>query len=84
MDRDAGLYGINGQPRGSYSGLAWTRYITPFLDGSKTGTNVWSQQPSHSDAEYQLGKFYGMLEYVDGLEPLEVFRKYFESETWIR
>lgn len=75
-DREPGDYGIDGQPRVSYSGLVYARYVGPFLDGSRVGFNIWSQQPSHRDAEEQLMRFYGLFRERDGLEPLEVFRKY--------
>ncbi len=75
-DRDSGIYGIDGQPRVSYSGQVWARYIGQFLDGSRVAFHVWSQQPSHEDAEDQLGRFYGMFRERDGLEPIDVFRKF--------
>lgn len=75
-DRGFRFYGIDGQPRVSSDGLVWVRYVGDFLDGSKVGMNVWSQQPSHFDAEVQLGKFYGLFSERNGLEPFEVFKKY--------
>ena len=74
-DRDSGVYGIDGQPRVSYSGQVWARYIGQFLDGSKVAFHVWSQQPTHEEAEEQLGGLYGLFKDRDGLEPSDVFRK---------
>ena len=76
-DRDYEVYGIDGQPRVSYSGLVYVRLKAPFLDGSKVVLNIWSQQPSHEEAEAQLSRLYALLHERDGLEPLEVFRKFF-------
>jgi hypothetical protein len=75
-DRSFNVHGIDGQPRVSYSGLVWARYISDFMDGSKVVLNVESQQPSHSKAEEQLMRLYGKFQERDGLEPMEVFRKF--------
>jgi hypothetical protein len=75
-DRSFRLFGIDGQPRVNFSGLVWVRYLSDFLDDSKVGMNIWSQQPSHYKAEEQLMKLYGLFQERDGLEPIEVFRKY--------
>jgi hypothetical protein len=75
-DRDSGVYGIDGQPRVSYSGQVWARYVGNFLDGSRVAFNVWSQQPSHREAEEQLGRLYGLFKSNDGLEPIDVLRKF--------
>ena len=76
-DRESNVFGIDGQPRVSYSGRVWVRYIGDFEDGSRMAFHIWSQQPSHSDAEEQLSRFYGLWQERDGLEPIEVFRKFF-------
>jgi hypothetical protein len=33
-DKNSGIYGTDGQPRVSFSGLTWVRYITDFVDGA--------------------------------------------------
>jgi len=76
-DRDSQVYGIDGQPRVSYSGQVWARYVSSFVDSSKVAFHIWSQQPSHAEAEEQLAKLYGIFKERDGLEPMEVFRTYF-------
>ena len=76
-DKGTDVHGIDGQPRVSYSGCAWVRFINDFEDGSKVVLNIWSQQPSHRDAENQLKEYYGRFLVHDNLEPMEVFRKYF-------
>jgi hypothetical protein len=75
-DRSTEVYYIDGQPRVSYDGLVWARYIGDFEDGSKVAFHIWSQQPSHREAEEQLSEFYGRFLEFDGLEPLEVLRKF--------
>jgi hypothetical protein len=75
-DRGSHIYGIDGQPRCSYSGMTFVRFISPFLDGSKVGLHIWSQQPSHEDAEDQLSELYRRFLSDDSLEPIEVFKKY--------
>ena len=74
--RAEGPYPIDGQPRVSYSGLVWARYVGDFVDGSKVSFNVLSEQPSHEDAEEQLTELYGRFLELDGLQPAEVFRKF--------
>ncbi|UCG04922.1 MAG: hypothetical protein JSV83_13430, partial [Desulfobacterales bacterium] len=54
FDRSYKIYGIDGQPRVSYSGLVWVRYIAPFEDNCRVGLNIWSLHPSHEQAEAQL------------------------------
>ena len=76
-DRRNDVFGIDGQPRVSYSGRVWVRYIGDFEDGSRVAFHIWSQQPSHRDAEEQLSRFCGLWQERDGLEPMEVFRKLF-------
>ena len=76
-DRGSDVFGIDGQPRVSYSGQVWVRYIGDFEDGSRVAFHICSQQPSHSDAEEQLSRLYGLWQERDGLEPIEVFRKFF-------
>ena len=76
-DRDTSIYGIDGQPRVSYSGLVWVRFIGDFIYGSRVALNIVAPQPSHSDAEEQLGRLYGIWQERDGLEPMEAFRKFF-------
>ena len=61
----------------SYSGRVWERYIGDFEDCSRVAFHVWNQQPSHSDAEEQLSRLYGLWREGYGLEPMEVFRKFF-------
>jgi len=75
-DRSPGIYGVDGQPRVSYDGLVWARYIGDFLDGSKVAFHVYSEQPSHRDAEEQLTELYRLFSERDGLEPIEVFKRY--------
>ena len=75
-DNDYNVHGIDGQPRVSYSGLVWVRYISDFLDGSRVAFHVWSKQPSHKHAEQQLSNLYGLFQGLDDLEPIEVFRKF--------
>jgi hypothetical protein len=75
-DKNSGIYGTDGQPRVSFSGLTWVRYITDFVDGSKVTLHIWSDQKTHEAAEAQLSRFYGLFQEKDGLGPLEVFRKY--------
>ncbi len=60
-DRASHIYGIDGQPRVSYDGLVFVRYIGDFLDGSKVAFHIWNQQPSHEDAEEQLGNLYALF-----------------------
>lgn len=76
-DRDSSVYGIDGQPRVSYSGLVWARCIEDFLDGSKVAFHIFSEQPLHREAEEQLAKLYSIFRERDNLEPMEVFRRYF-------
>ncbi|MFX0117717.1 MAG: hypothetical protein ACFFB3_24445 [Candidatus Hodarchaeota archaeon] len=75
-DRYHSVYGIDGQPRVSGSGLVWVRFVSPFEDDSSIGLHVWSRQPSHCQAEEQLGKYYAMFLERDGLEPMQVFQKF--------
>ena len=75
-DRSHRLYGIDGQPRVSSDGFVWVRYIWDFLDGSKVGMNIWSQQPSHSAAECELGNYYRLWQCEHGMEPVDVLRKF--------
>jgi hypothetical protein len=75
-DRDSRIYGIDGQPRVSYDGNVWARFLTDFEDSSKVALHIWSEQPSHREAEEQLGRLYGMFLERDNLEPIEVFRKF--------
>jgi hypothetical protein len=75
-DRSYKIYGIDGQPRVSYSGLVWVRYIAPFEDNSRVGFNIWSLHPSHEQAEAQLGSYYGLWKFRDGLDPFEVMTKF--------
>jgi hypothetical protein len=75
-DRSGAVYGIDGQPRVSYDGLVWVRYIGDYEDGSKVAFHIWSQQPSHRAAEKQLEHLYALFLELDGLKPLEVFRRF--------
>ena len=75
-DRRSDFFGIDGQPRVSYSGQVWARYIGQFLDGSRVAFHVWSQQPTHEEAEEQLVRLYGLFKEREGLEPIDVFKKY--------
>jgi hypothetical protein len=75
-DQPSNAYRIDGQPRVSYSGLVWVRYICDFVDNSKLVFHILSEQPSHEEAEEQLGRFYGLFRERDGLEPIEVFKKF--------
>lgn len=75
-NRDTSVYHIDGQPRCSYGGQVWAGYVGDFLDGSRVALRVWSQQPSHRDAEDQLSSLYARFVELDGLEPIEVFQKY--------
>ena len=75
-DRNTRVYDIDGQPRVTFSGDVWVRYVGDFLDGSKVAFHIWSQQPSHRDAEEQLLELYGRFMEFDGLSPPEVFKKY--------
>lgn len=74
-DQDKSVYGIDGQPRVSYSGMVWVRYLTPFEENSKIALQIWSQQPSHSEAEEQLSEFYSLFQTRKGMEPIEVFKE---------
>lgn len=75
-DRDSEAFRVDGQPRVGGPGLVWVRYVGPFVDGSRVGLHIWSQQPSHEEAEQQLSELYGRFMELDGLEPIEVFRKF--------
>ena len=75
-DRSYKIYGIDGQPRVSCSGLVWVRYIAPFEDNCRVGLNIWSLHPSHEQAEAQLGSYYGLWKFRDGLDPFEVMAKF--------
>jgi hypothetical protein len=75
-DRERSGYGIDGQPRVSYCGKAWVRFLTDFVGGSRVALHIWSQHPSHEEAEEQLVELYRLFKERDGLEPVEVFRKY--------
>jgi hypothetical protein len=75
-DRSYKIYGIDGQPRVSYSGLVWVRYLSPFEDGSNVGLNIWSQQPSHVDVEAQLGLYYSLWKERHDMEPIDVLQKF--------
>jgi hypothetical protein len=75
-DRDSQVYGIDGQPRVSYSGNVWARFLSDFEDGSRVALHIWAQQPSHREAEEQLERLYGLFFLHDNLEPWEVFRKF--------
>ena len=76
-DRDTSIYRIDGQPRVSYSGQVWVRFIGGFIEGSRVALNITAYLPSHEDAEEQLGRLYGMWQERDGLEPMEAFRKFY-------
>jgi hypothetical protein len=78
-DKETEVYRIDGQPRVSYSGFAWVRFINDFEEGSKVVLNIWSQQPSHMDAENQLKEYYGRFLVHDNLNPVGVFKKYFSD-----
>lgn len=78
-DRDWGPYGIDGQPRVSSGGLVWVRYRSDF-GGWNATLHIWAQQPSHREAEEQLGRFYGMFEERDGIDPIDVFRRLYLME----
>ena len=75
-DRNYDVYGIDGQPRVSYSGLVWVRFLGDFEDESRVGMHIWSQQPSHIQAEEQLARYYSHFLERDGLEPMEVLMLY--------
>jgi len=75
-DRDASVYGIDGQPRVSSDGNVWVRFKQPFLENSNVALQISSNQPSHHDAEMQLMKYYGLFQERQGLEPAEVFQKF--------
>jgi hypothetical protein len=75
-DRRMMPYGVDGQPRVSSDGRVWVRYMGDFEDGSRVGLHIWSWQSSHQEAEEQLARLYGLFMERDGLEPVEVFRKY--------
>ncbi|MBI4775962.1 MAG: hypothetical protein HY788_17615 [Deltaproteobacteria bacterium] len=77
-DRDRGPYGIDGQPRVSYGGLVWVRYITDF-EGSKVALQIWAQQPSHRQAEEQLADFYRLFREHEGIEPIRVFQRMWKA-----
>ena len=72
------LYGIDGQPRIRNDGIIYVRYKTGFLDGSRVALNIWSHHPSRWEGERQIAKFYALFKVIDGLEPIEVFRKFCE------
>jgi hypothetical protein len=54
------------------------RFIGDFEDRSKVSFEIFSQQPSHYDAEKQLGQYYALWKVAHGLEPIDVFRKFAE------
>lgn len=71
-------YGVDGQPRVATNGVVWVRFITPFVERSQAALHIWSRQPNHAAAEIQLMKFYRLFQKRDGLEPIDVFRKYLQ------
>jgi hypothetical protein len=75
-DHSYKIYGIDGQPRVSYSCLVWVRYIAPFEDNSRVGLNIWSLHPSHEQAEAQLQSYYGLWQVRERLDPFEVMTKF--------
>jgi hypothetical protein len=75
-DRDTAIYPVDGQPRVSYSGLVWVRYKGDFEGGAKVALSIQSELPSHSDAEEQLARFYGLYKDRNGQEPIDVLRRY--------
>jgi hypothetical protein len=75
-DRGSHIFGIDGQPRVSYSGFVWARYIGDYEDGSKVAFHIFSEQPSHREAEEQLGRLYSLFMERNGLEPMDVFGRY--------
>ena len=79
-DRSFRIFGIDGQPRVDFSGMVWVRYVSDFLDGSKVAMNIWSEQPSHNYAERELMKYYGLWKARDGLEPMDVFRRFLTTD----
>ena len=79
-DRDFKVYGLDGQPRVSSDGLVWVRYVGDFLDGSTVGMNVWTRETSHHNAEVQLLRLYKLFRENDGLETMDVVRKFFTSD----
>jgi len=73
--------GIDGQPRVFVTNDKFynaIRYKAPFLYKSNVSLNIWAEQPTHYDAERQLGKYYALWKVADGLEPIDVFRKFIE------
>ena len=77
-DRDSSAYGIDGQPRVSFSGLVWVRFLGDFKDGANVGYNIWSDLWTPEQAENQLARYYRLFQERDGLNPVEVFREYLE------
>ena len=68
-DRDTSIYPFDGQPRVSYSGGVWVRFIGDFMDGSKYGEGEYNY---HNGAKYS-GHFVnnlpdgkGTMTYPDG------------------
>ena len=74
-DRDCSIFGIDGQPRVSYSGLVWVRFVSPLKNGATLGQHIWANLWTHDQAEDQLCKYYGKFK-KDGLEPMDVFKKF--------
>jgi hypothetical protein len=74
-DRSHESFGMDGQPRVSYSGIVWVRFVSPFEDGTTLGQNIWADMWTHAQAEDQLSRYYGKF-MEDGLEPMEVFKKF--------
>jgi hypothetical protein len=58
-DREYSICGIDGQPRVSYSGLVWVRFVSPFKDGATLGQNIWADLWTHDQAEDQLTRYSG-------------------------
>ena len=78
-DRSNKVHHHDGQPRVMITEKNFwnvARFIGDFEDRSKVALEIFSQQPVHYDAERQLGKYYAFWKVVDGLEPIEVFRKF--------
>ena len=80
-DKSNETYSHDGQPRvmttkdNFYDVI---RFIGDFEDNSKVSFEIFSEQPSHYEAERQLAKFYCLWKFVDGMEPIDVFRKFLE------
>jgi hypothetical protein len=80
-DRRNDAYSHDGQPRVIITRnnlYDIVRFIGDFEDNSRVSFEIFSEQPSHYEAERQLAKFYCLWKVVDAMEPVDVFRKFID------